>query len=81
MNIRHQRHLATCRTHFTRNVFQIGSVNFGLRRDPHDLASRARQLQNFCHTRLGVACVRSDHRLHTNRVVAAHADVADHHFT
>lgn len=78
MDIRHQRHWATGGTHLTGDVFQVRGVDFGLGGDADDFTTGPRECQNLSDTGRGIAGVRGDHRLDTDRVVATDSDMSHH---
>ena len=59
---------------------KVGRVLHRRRGDAHDLATDLGQLERLRNRRLRVHRVAGDHRLDANRVVAADAHPADHHF-
>ena len=80
MDVRHDRHMAAPRAQSPDDVLQIGRVLDRRRGDAHDLATDLGQLEGLRDRGLGVHRVAGDHRLDANRVAAADADLADHHF-
>ena len=61
-------------------MLKVGRVLHRRSGDAHDLATDLGQLDALRNRRLRVHCVAGDHRLDPNRVGAADAHPADHHF-
>ena len=79
MDISNYRHIAAAFAQTFDDVLEIARILYRRRSDPDNLTSSLRQLYCLLDRCFGVHRVAGDHRLDTDRVVSAHADIADLH--
>ena len=81
MNVGHERHLASACIQPCTDVFQIGGILDGRRRDPDHLASHLDKSERLADTGLGIHRVAGDHRLDTDRICSTKAQTSHDYFT
>ena len=79
MDIRDDRHIAVALPQTLHNVLEIACVLYRRRGDAHNLTASLRQFNCLLNRRLGVHRVAGDHRLDTDGIVSADADVPHLH--
>ena len=78
VDVSHQRHITACRADAIADVLEILCNDAGLRGDADNLTADGGELEGFFDTGGGIPCVAREHRLHTDGIVSANADVSHH---
>ena len=79
MDVGDDRHIAAALAQTLYDVLKIARIFHRRRRNSNNFAARLCQLYGFLDRRLRVHRVAGNHRLHTNRIVAADSDVTHLH--
>ena len=79
VNIRHQGNGAAALTKLLTDLSHRLGVGHRGGRHPHDLTARFRQADDAGYSSLDIEGVLVDHRLHHDRVLAAHGHITHHH--